>query len=771
MPPLKTYIRYLLKNKLYTIVTVLGFAFSLAFIVLISIYINNELSVDDFHVNKERIYRIENEEVDFSGPIAVELKDNYPEIEEFTRVYARRGIITHDGIEKKSFDYLAVDGAFFDMFSYPIKEGSKVRFQNTSNALMLSETFAVKLFGSEDPIGKKVSVNDNIDGIVVGVFEDLKSNTHLKPVDVFLNIQLMSKITYWDDFLTERGFCSMGIFFLEKENTSLRAKTPKILERFKENFWLYKEGRSKVLEFTPLKEVYFSNKIGIGARSSSLKMIRILSLVVLLILIFSISNYINLTIAQASFRSKEVAIKKLIGSSNGKVLFQFLLEAIFITFLALAFAIVLTRLLEPIANEWLRTELNVSRYITLFNILKIIVATIFLGIISGIIPALSITKFNTVEVVKGTYRLKSKKVYRKWSVILQYTASIALLSCSYIIIKQTHFLRNLDLGFAKKDIIHIDYLGENDQQETIKNALKEISGVEEVSTGWGSPLDGGSNQSFTYNGVPLSFQEIRVDKEFFKVFEIEQKSNGSAYDKEGIYLNESAFKQLSPTGETLTSFRPYDDVELKVLGTVDDFNFERLSKAIGGLIIHQQQQGLYASNLFIKLKHGWTPDTLEEVRSVYKKFINNKPFELKLIEDQINHWYDRQERFSKIIASFTLLSIVISSLGVLAMSLFYFKQRQKEIGIRNVIGATSKSIYILLTKDFSKQILIAMIIASPIGIYFMKGWLQGFAYKIDIEWYVFFVSAIVILIVTLMSVSIQAFQMTKINPVKSLKAE
>lgn len=357
---LKTFLRHLLNNKLYTVITVLGFAISLTFILLLSVYIRNELSVDDFQVNKERIYRLENETVDFSPPIAEDLKESIPEIADFTRVYDASGRISTANGQKVKFDYLGVDASFFEIFSFPLVEGKTNDVLQTANGIVLSKAMALKLFGSLDVIGQRIFVDTEHDFMVTGVMDDFREDTHFAKQDALVNLKAFKKLWGFENIMEEYGWCSVSIYFLAKVNSDLPAKAPEILRGFKKDFWLYTEGWAKTVEFTSLKDVYFSSKDGSGTKSSSKTLLIVFSAIVLLILLLAVGNYINLTIAQATFRAKEVAIKKLLGSSKRHLIIQFIRESVFVCFLAVILSLILAKLVEPYFDSLLDTRLNLN---------------------------------------------------------------------------------------------------------------------------------------------------------------------------------------------------------------------------------------------------------------------------------------------------------------------------------------------------------------------------------------------------------------------------
>ena len=765
----KTYIRHLLKNKLYTAVTVVGFAISITFVLLLSVYIENELSVDDFHEHKARIFRLENETVDFSPPIAEDLKTTIPEIEDYTRVLDDSGRISVADGEKIKFDYIGVDAPFFQIFSFPLLEGNPEEALQTQNSIVLSKSMALQLFGSTEVLHRKVSINSQHKFIVSGIMEDFPENTHFKKQDALVNFKAFRTLWGFESILEEYGFCSVSIYFLARPFTDLPSKAPEILEKFKKDFWLYQEGWANILEFTPLKELYFSPKDGNGTQSNSKTLIMVLSVIVLLILLLAIGNYVSLTIAQSTFRGREVAIKKLLGSSKKKLFIQFISESILLCLLAVLLALFLAKMAEPIYDSLLDTRLNLRDQLNLGNLLLFSGVFCLIGLLSGLLPAMQITSFSPIEVVKGMFRRKSKKVYSKAFILFQYTVTITLLACSWLIAKQTIFLREYDLGFAKDNIVQLEYLAALDKKASIKDALIQIPGVKNVSLTWHSPLSGGSNQTFEYNGKPLSFQEFVVDSSFFKVFDIEVNPTTVAYTKAGVYLNATALKSLELDGPPL-SYK-MEEYEVPILGTVADFNFEKLNKGIRPLMIRQEYDGMYPTDIFLKISGGNMMQTLDKVESTYAQFLSNTPFEFRFIDDTISQWYLKEERTGKIIGYFTLLSFIISVMGILAMSTFYIQQRNKEIGIRKVNGASIRQILSLLNLDFVKWVGIAFLIAVPISWFAISKWLEGFAYKTTMNWWIFVLAGISALIIALITVSWHSFKAATTNPVKVLRDE
>jgi putative ABC transport system permease protein len=769
MNAIKSYLRHLSKNKLYTSVTVLGFAISLSFVLVLSVYVANELAVDDFHENKDRIFRIENEDVSFSPPIADDLKNTIPEIEDFTRTLEGSGRINASNGQKLEVHYLGVDSSFFEIFSFHLIRGMPQDVLQTVNGIVLSKSMAIKLFGSTDAVGKSVYLETDHKFIVTGIMEDFPENTHFIEQDALLNLKAFEGLWGFKDLMKAYGFASLSIYFLEKNNADLPSKAPEILETFKKEYWIYKEGWAHTVVFTPLKELYFSHKSGSGTKSNSKTLITVLSVIVFLIVLLSVGNYINLTVAQATFRGKEVAIKKLLGSSRKQLFLQFIRESVLLCFIALILAFCLVKFIEPIFNSLLNTRLEINNKINLSNLVVLTIAFVFIGIVAGILPALKIASFNPIEAVKGSFRTKVKSVYGKAFITFQYTVTIALLICSWMILRQTTFLRNKDLGFQKDNIAHIEYLGTLGQKAAIKNALLQIPGVEDVSLTWQSPLSGGSNQTFDFNGRSVSFLEFAVDSSFFNVFDIRMKPTGVAFSAGGVYLNESAIKELGLVPPFI-SFQMGEE-EKPILGVVNDFNFKELRDQIGPLMLRQQSEDSYAKDIFLKIRGGNAFEAIDKIKDMYAGLVDDAEFELKFVDETINGWYEKEERTGKIIGYFTLLSLIISVMGIVAISTFYMQQRRKEISIRKVNGASITQILSLLNKDYVKWVGLAFIIAVPVSWFSMNQWLQGFAYKITMPWWIFALAGIATLIMALLTVGWQSFMAAQANPVKSLRTE
>ena len=768
---LKTFIKHLLKNKLYSIITIIGFAISLSFVILLSVYLKNELSVNKNQTKKERIYRLINENSDGNAPpVAEALKNKYPEIESYTRIFTNTSLLKVPKKEEMiKFSSLLADSAFFNMFDIHIIDGDKNNLLTTKNAIVLSKEYAQKVFGNKSPIGKQISIDDRIPCTVTGVFDNLTKDTHFKKVDGIISFKLIADIWMFPEVLTTYNNCSFGIYFLEKENANLVSKAPEILKAFKEHYWVYKHGRTKEVIFEPLSEVYFSDTKGQGSRHNSKTLLSILFVIVILILVLSIINYMNLTIAQSGARAKDIAIRKLLGSSRSALIKHRIFESIGLILFSFAIGIILAFLAENTFNNLLQTELDLKSTFELSTVLITSSFIVIIGIISGVIPAFVITKLKAIDVIKGGFRRKSKAVYSRILIGFQYVVVIVLLISTMVISQQSEFMMNKDLGYHKENIVQIPNYLEKSQEDALKSELLKVSGIKNVSFVAGNPVDGGNNNSFIYNEKPVSFQVFIVDSAFFEMTKIKIKLTGVAYSSDGIWLNQTAVNELGL--DSLPTHFTRQGETFPILGIVNNFNFRALSQEIGMLMILQMDTANYPWNILVQIDGKTTAKTLSEMEEVYKKFTVGVTIDYEFFDQTIASWYEKERRTATIIKYFSILSIIISVMGIFAMSIFYNQQKTKEIGIRKVNGATVLEIIKMLNKDFVKWIAIAFVVAVPIAYYAMSKWLENFAYRIELSWWIFALAGIIALIIALVTVSWNTFVSARKNPVKSLKYE
>lgn len=765
---MKLFIRNLWRNKLYSVVTVFGFAMALMFVILLTVYIRQELSVDEFHVNKDRIYRAVTHKASSFGPlIGEQLKTKYPEIECFTRVYERSDFVQNDKRENIFAQGMLVDSTFFKMFSFRLLEGNAEDVLSPRNGVVLTHSYALKIFGTEEAMGKTVVLKGGGSLVVTGIVEDLPDNTHFNRADMFFRFDYL-RFLWGDELFRSNGNSSFALYVMARPRADIVSKRELIMEDFKKDYWLYQRGYAKDFNFEPLTSVYWGGKSGPGSHGNNQAFIFILIAIVGSILFLALINYNNLSMARVGFRAKEAVVKKLVGITNKALFFQMVTESIILCFLAFFIAVGLAYLAKPLFNDVLGTNINLSGQLSWSVVTVVLFAIGGLGFLSGAVPAWTIIRFNPIDVVKGVFRKEVRGTYGKLLICFQYTVSIVLIICTLVIIRQTYYLRNYNLGFNKDNIIWLQNRVSPAQTDALRSEFMKLPGVKYVSFVQGSPVDGGNNNSFESNGRSLSFQDFRVDSFFFEILDIPIHRNSVAMSQWGVYLNETAVRELGLEGIP-TQFKRYDEV-IPVLGVVDDFHFRRLSEKVGPALIGSLGNG-YPWKILVKIDEHNTTETYRNLTKVYELFIDGNPFDSGFMSDTIDQWYAPNERQARLIGYFAVVSVVLAMMGILAMATYYISQRMKEIGLRRVNGATVNEVLYILLRSFMKWVGIAFVLACPIAWYIMNRWLETYPYRVDIEWWVFVVVGVGIASIALGMVSWQSIKAAVTNPVHSLKSE
>lgn len=774
---IRSYLKFLSRNRLYTFVSVLGFSVSLMFVVVLAAYSRQELSFDDFHANGDRIYMLmQDRGPNFGNPIGQYVADRIPEVESYTRYFSRRVTVEKEKEETFLWEVSYTDPDFFRIFSFDLVSGNPEDVLVREKTVALSETMARRLFGDEDPMGRQVTI-DGEPNTVTGVYRDFPYNTHFVAPDFILNYLSLSRmwgegpdgtlLNSWNNF----GF---QVYFLARPGTDIHSKEELLLADLKKDAWYFQDGRGTEVTFVPLRELHLhplmEDRWLSQFKASSRTAITVYIAVAFLILLFAVLNYINTTVAQSTFRGKEAAIRKLLGSGRRRIIGQLLGESAMMTLFSSIVGIGLAFLAEPYFNYMLGTRLDLARQFSVPVILAILLFIAVLSVVAGTIPAIFISRFKPVEVIKGTFRRRVKTSYSTMLGIFQYTVSIVLLICSFFILRQSDFLRNNDMGLTLDRSFFIENITGGNNIGSVRSELQSIAGVEKVSLVSGMPIIGGNDNSFEWNDIPVSVQVYIVDSVFFDILGLSVTPVDNPVNGTPVILNSVAYNGMQPekTDGVITKWGE----SFTVTGIVSDFKFRPLNTPAGMVWIEVQNDNPSPWELLVKISDSAdVVATVEAIRDTYARFTDGRPFESGFLQNEMQSWYEKELRTASMMWAFTVLTLLIMVTGVFAMALYTVRQREKEIGIRKVNGATTGEVLGLLNRRSALTVLVSFVVACPVAWFAMERWLRQFAYKIDLSWWVFLLAGAIVLGLTVVCVTWQSFHTARMNPVDTLKSE
>ncbi|QHS57279.1 FtsX-like permease family protein [Mucilaginibacter sp. 14171R-50] len=788
--------RNLWKNKVSSTINIVGLAIGMAACIVILLFVSYERSFDNFH--GDNIVRL-NEVQKFPGmaasqkvglsmfPMAPALKAEFPEVKSYTRVKWDRKYQMTNG-ETRVFlpQVFAVDSAFLDIFNFKVIKGNAKDAIEKPNSIALTQETAEKLFGKEDPIGKVINHygGDTVKFTVTAVMENCPKNSQLQFDALYSLPGIQQK---WMD---RWGGNWLNTYLKVTPGTDLRAfeaKMPAFLKKHMDGEgWKYYE-----LFYLPLKDVH-SKAADIGLdylnfQKFDQKSTNLFAIIAFIVLIIACINFMNLSTARSADRAKEVGIRKSIGAHRLQLALQFLSETILLSLLALVLAIILVELALPYVNHLSLRDITLPVFSKPSFLLVILLSTIMVGIISGIYPALFLSSFQPVKVLKGSVNTgKNKGTLRNVLVIGQFTSAVFLMIATAFVVKQLRFMQQKDPGFTREQVVTIPLDRISGQKyQVFKQALLSntlVTGVTASQDQLGSHLDQ-SGVTFKYNNSPareMAATQLVVDDDYLKVYNIkmalgknfspEKSANGREY-----IINEAMAKELlkdhpKAKEESLIGQRfGYDSLGV-ITGIAKNFNFNSMHYKVENLfIVNQDEWGF--STVSVKIKPGKSKEAVAYIKSTWESLIPGYPFEYQFLDDHFAEVYRADDQVSKIVGILAGLAILISCLGLFGLASFSAEKRIKEIGVRKVLGASVQNIVMLLSGHFIKLVLISNLIAWPLAWYVMNRWLQDFAYRINVTWGTFVFVALVSVFIALVTISFQSIKAAIANPVKSLRSE
>ena len=773
---MKSFWNFLKKNKLYGAINLVGLTVSMAFVLLLAAYVQRQLSTDSFQKNADRIYVIANEDnVTMGYWLDKHLKNNFPEIEKGCCVanIASAAAFNIDG-ERVYGSTMAADSTFFEMFSYDLLEGNKADWRVSQDRCMVSREFANAHFGDKDPLGQIISFNyeGSFQLTVCGVYEDF-GNSILKAPDVLIRGDIMPKInSSHDEYMSNAGG---GVcFVMTYPGADLQARQSDILDWCEENFWVYKSQYDNV-RLIPLRNMYFlddGNKdwtetIQFGNRS----FVNLLLAMCILLLAFAVLNYINMTTALTGFRAKEMATRRLVGADKRSIFLKVISESTLICGISMLLAILLAEALCPAVSRLLEYQVSIFKAITPVNVLLVLGFIVIVGVLSGIVPALLIQQAQPIEIVRGTLRLKTKTVYSKVIIIIQNVVAVVMLVSALTMGLQIRHMISADLGYNTKDILVVDNaFGQTGQIRPLLDRLRTEPCVEEVGQGDGIPLGGTNNWTMEMpDGHWVSFQQIQGDDKYFDILglKIKQDNHQRAY-----WLNEYAFKQIG-IEETATEFQTAQAGTRQIGGIYYDFKIRPLEADQSAAMIFNHGEypdDNYPWVLIVKTT-GDQAAAKKQVEVVAKEIFPDRLFDGQYIEEMIEDGFADESRVLKIVIIFTLLSILVSALGLFAMSSYYMQQEIRSVSVKKVFGADYSGVLKELVLSFMKMVGIAFVIGVPIAWLIMNRWLSGYGHRIGLHWWIFVLAGLVIALIAAASVLYQSIKTARTNPAEALKKE
>lgn len=767
----KSFFKFLSRNKTYTAIDIFGLSVSLMFVLLIAVYSVQELSTDKYHEKGDRIYVLSSEANTGSAyKLAYRLQERYPEIEKVCPVAPWGFYHTSVTVADKNFnaELMFADTTFFDFFSFPLLVGDRNHVMDADDYGVISESFARKVFSDSDPIGQVVQVNDSIRIQVNGIMKDIQNST-IPYCDILMGIK---QLKYMEEGMDSDQFSNTGAvnnFIMVKEGADLLAKTDDIVAYFKEVFWMYQRGiYSKVL-LNPLEDFYFSDMGTYTLAKGDWQFVMILLSVGILILLFAIINYINLTVAQTAFRAKEMATRRLLGSSRGDLFLRLIMESTLMTFISFLLGAFLAVFFSPYASRLLNARINLSDFVTPGYVLLAVAVILLIGILAGLLPAIVISNAKPIEVVRGTFRRQTKMVFSKFFITFQNGITIALVAASITMVAQVNHLIHAPLGYKTTNVMDVpveSYKSKTDI-ETFANEVSQLASVKRIAFSQGTPFNLGNNSTEEINGKQVSFQVFKADTAFLSILGIEIIRDNHLAGPKKVYLNQQAMREME-LPEDSPSIKVWGQ-EIPIAGIVKDFQLSNImyQKKPVRLLIKNDIKEWTPYNVLLEVE-GDPVESYKDIQEIYER-IGRVGFEGKYIDTQIQESFAAQERTSRIVSIFAFVAILISLLGLLAMSTYFIQQRSSEVAVRKVFGSTNSQILYRLIRTFLVYVLIAFVIATPIIWRFMQQWLSDYSYRIELSPLIFIAAGLFCLFVSFVTIFIQSYQAANLNPVESIK--
>jgi putative ABC transport system permease protein len=780
---IKIALRNLQKHKMYSSLNIIGLAVGILCSLLISLWVLNELSYDRFHTHADRLYRVEFDQ-DYSGqlfhvnvsphPMAPALVEEIPEIKNATRVN-RMGELLVKYTEKTFFEdsVLAVDPSFLEMFSYPLLQGDARTALADPHSIILTEDRARTYFGHSEAIGKTININNSTDFTVTGVMKNIPRSGYLQ-FDAVIPYELLRTqgvdLENWNNNTTLT-------FALLRNNTEPESVATKIHALVTK----HDSGEEQIYSLRPITQIHLYSHFGFGSKRGNAQYITLFSMIAVFVLLIACINFMNLSTARSVNRAREVGMRKVVGAVKRQIVTQFYGESCIFTFLALILALFCTNLALPAFNALTGKDISFAALTSGSTPLAVLGILVTTGFIAGSYPALFLSSFHPVKVLKGTVSSgASGRVFRKALVVVQFSLSISLIIGTGIVYSQLNYMKEKSMGFETDHLLTVQMRGSvQDSYGALKKELIKLPGVVEVSAGSNKPSSiysnsGGADWEGKDPEWDVSVNFTFVDYDYIEAANIEMV-DGRSYsqdfpsDSESALVVNEELQRLMGSDSAVGKRFTFGDGTNTIIGVVKDFHFLPLRKKIEPLALYLQPQ--FNRLLLIRIQPENIAATLDSLEKTWSRVVPGFPFDYEFINEDFEAMYRTEQRMGSVLKYFSFLAVFVACLGLFGLASFAAEQRTREIGIRKVLGASISRIAYLLCREFSVLVLLANFVAWPVVYFAMHNWLEGFAYRTAIGWQIFFLAGVLALVIALFTVSYQAFRAALTNPARALKYE
>jgi putative ABC transport system permease protein len=799
---LKIAFRNLVKHKVFGLINIVGVAIGLACFLLLSLYVRDELSYDRYHENADRIYRVSRTFLSKDGteslrlghaapPFGPLIKQDFPEVEESVRLLESGWLVRYgDKVFDEENAFLA-ESNLFKVFTFDVISGNPDKALENPLSIMFSRPMAEKYFGKEDPLGKTVRIDNQLDLTVTGVFEPLPAQSHFHP-DFLVSFSTLNddRIYGAERLRTNWGNNSFSTFLLLKEGADpqkIEKGFPAFQDRHIPVYQEMKPSQYSVLNLMKLTDIHLHSQLDSEIEpNGDIQYVYLFSAIALFILLIACINYMNLATARSASRAKEVGMRKVVGAQRQQLINQFLSESLLLVGLSVVIALLLVVLCLPVLNEFTQKQLSFRVLLDPVFLFILISVTLLTGFVAGSYPAFFLTSFQPTSVLKGKIAsaLRNGRL-RQTLVVAQFAIAVALIISTVVVYSQMRYIQNYKLGFSKDQVVLLRMVEDTvTDYETVKQELRQNSSIVEV--GRSSRIPSGrlldSWDAYVMKGdsmapTDITIKALAVDHEYLPAYEIGLAAGRNfsreygTDDSTGFILNETAVKLLGwqDPAQAVGQGFGYGRDRGQIIGVTKDYHFESLHQTVAPIVMFLEPRRL--NWLSVRISGANIQQSLAHIESVWKSHFPERPYSYEFLDQRFGQLYAREQTQQLLFGIFAGIAIFISCLGLLGLSMFMAEIRTREIGVRKVLGASVGSVVTLLSKDFIKLVLIAILIASPIAWYAMSQWLEDFAYRTDIPWGVFVLAGVAAILIALATISFQSIRAALMNPVKSLRSE